>query len=344
MGLSDDRKRLATGPTRLYPDGMQDVQQGQGSGDPAGTGSSGAQRGGDPNVPAGWQAWFAEQGRRVSAEISNHLNVLKASSVPHSRLLDAVEYSLAGGGKRLRPVLVLETCRVCGGAGESAWPAALAIECIHTFSLIHDDLPAMDDDDLRRGKPTNHKVFGEALAVLAGDWLVAHAFELLTAETVDPRLSPVLVRALAQASGDMIVGQGADIAGETRPTDPDLVRFIHRHKTARLLEGACRLGALSARASADEIEAVAEYGRRLGLAFQISDDLLDCTGTTENLGKPVGKDADESKQTYPAAFGIEESRRQAHAEIEAAVAALEPFGSEAEQLRGLAWYVIARDR
>ncbi len=323
---------------------MQDVQQGQGGGDPARSGGSEARRGGDPNVPAGWQAWFAEQGRRVNAEISKHLNVLKASAVPHSRLLDAVEYSLVGGGKRLRPVLTLETCRICGGAEAAAWPAALAIECIHTFSLIHDDLPAMDDDDLRRGKPTNHKVFGEALAVLAGDWLVAHAFELLTAETVAPRSAPALVRTLAQASGDMIVGQAADIAGETRPTDPDLVRFIHRHKTARLLEGACRLGALAARASADEIEAVAEYGRRLGLAFQISDDLLDRTGTTEKLGKAVGKDADESKQTYPAAFGIEESRRRGRVEIEAAVAALERFGSEAEQLRGLATYVIARDR
>ena len=310
---------------------MQDVQQGQAGG-------------GNADVSLDWQALFAERGRRVSAEISKHLKALKASLQPHSRLIEAVEYSLAGGGKRLRPVLVLETCRVCGGAEQAAWPAALAIECIHTFSLIHDDLPAMDDDDLRRGKPTSHKVFGEALAVLAGDWLVTHAFDLLTSEPVDSRVAPQLVRTLAQASGDMIVGQGADVAGEQQPTNADLVRFIHRHKTARLLEGACRLGALSAQSAADQLEAVAVYGRRLGLAFQISDDLLDCTGTTENVGKRVGKDAAESKQTYPAAFGIEQSRRRAREEIEAAVAALEPFGSEAEKLCGLAWYVIARDR
>ncbi len=299
---------------------------------------------GDANVPADWRAWFDQQRRHVDAEISKHLNVLKAKIQPHSQLLEAVEYSLTGGGKRLRPVLVLETCRVCGGAEASAWPSALAIECIHTFSLIHDDLPAMDNDDLRRGKPTCHNVFGEAVAVLAGDWLIAHAFELLASEKVDPRIAPELVRTLARGSLDMIVGQSADIAGEQLPTDPELVKFIHRHKTARLLEASCKLGALAARASTDKLKGLAEYGNRLGLAFQISDDLLDRTGTTENLGKRVGKDADESKQTYPAAFGIEESRRRAREEIEAAVAALEPFGPKADRLRGLAWYVITRDR
>jgi geranylgeranyl diphosphate synthase type II len=323
---------------------MQNVQPGQDRGNSATRGNPPAMRNGQATGQRRWQAWFAERGRRVNAEISTHLNALKAAGPPHGGLLDAVEYSLAGGGKRLRPVLVLETCRVCEGDEQAAWPAALAIECIHTFSLIHDDLPAMDDDDLRRGKPTSHKVFGEALALLAGDWLIAHAFELLSADAVDARLAAALVRTLAQASGDMIVGQSADIAGERLPSNADLVRFIHRHKTARLLEGACRLGALSAQAPADRLEAVAEYGRRLGLAFQISDDLLDCTGTTETLGKRVGKDTAGSKQTYPAAFGIEQSRRRARAESEAAVVALESFGSEAENLRGLAWYVIARDR
>jgi geranylgeranyl diphosphate synthase type II len=324
---------------------MQDVQQGQDGGDSAVTGrnpAAGRARSADPTMEA--QAWLAEQAQCVNAGISTHLNALKQRFQPHSRLLDAVEYSLAAGGKRLRPVLVLETCRVCGGSLESAWPAALAIECIHAFSLIHDDLPAMDDDDLRRGKPTCHKVFGEALAVLAGDWLVAHAFELLTLGAVAPHVAPALVRALAEATGDMVVGQAADIAGERQPADPELVRFIHQHKTARLLECACRLGALTAQASTEKTEALAEYGRRVGLAFQISDDLLDRTGTTENLGKRVGKDAGESKQTYPAAFGIKESHRQARQEIEGAVAALKPFGPEAAQLKALAWYVIQRNR
>jgi geranylgeranyl diphosphate synthase type II len=276
---------------------MQNVRQDQSSGHPTPKGSSRAECRGETTVPADWHTWFSEQARLVDAQISNHLNALKACLQPHSQLLDTVEYALTAGGKRLRPVVVLETSRLCGGNQQSAWPAALAIECIHTFSLIHDDLPAMDNDDLRR-----------------------------------------------QASADMIVGQGADIAGERQPTDPDLIRFIHRNKTARLLESACRLGALTARASADEIESLAEYGRRLGLAFQISDDLLDRTGTTEDLGKRAGKDADGSKQTYPAAFGITESRRQARHEIEVAVAALAPFGVQAERLQDLAWYVIERNR
>ena len=316
---------------------MPNVQKGQPGTEPQGAGSSAVE-------PTDWSAWFDQQRERVDVKISNHLNALKRKITPHSRLLESVEYSLAGGGKRLRPVLVLETCRVCGGSEGAAWPAALAVECVHAFSLIHDDLPAMDDDDLRRGKPTNHQVFGEALAMLAGDWLVAHAFELLASEGVDPRVAPQLVRVLAEATRDMVVGQGADIAGQQQPTDVELVRFIHRRKTARLLEACCELGSLSARAAADDTERMAEYGRRLGLAFQISDDLLDRTGTTARLGKRVGKDADESKQTYPAAFGIEESRRRAREEIEAGVAALEPFGTRADHVRHLAWYILARDR
>jgi geranylgeranyl diphosphate synthase type II len=295
-------------------------------------------------VSAEWHDWFDNQRKHVDAGVSKHLNGLKSQLHPHSRLLESVEYSLAAAGKRLRPILVLETCRVCGGTEEGAWSAALAIECVHTFSLIHDDLPAMDDDDLRRGKPTSHKVFGEALAILAGDWLVAHAFDVLVSESVDAQVAAELVRALAEGSRDMIVGQGADIAGQQRPTDPELVRFIHRHKTARLVETSCRMGALCGRASADQLESMSEYGEHLGLAFQISDDLLDVTGTAAQLGKRVGKDAEELKQTYPAAFGIEESRRRARSEIEVAIAALEPFGTQADRLRELARFVIARDR
>jgi geranylgeranyl diphosphate synthase type II len=323
---------------------MPNVQKGQAGTEPQGADSSATQPSDGQIVPADWSAWFEKQRQRVDAKISNHLNALKQRITPHSRLLESVKYTLAGGGKRLRPVLVLETCRVCGGAEEAAWPAALAVECVHAFSLIHDDLPAMDDDDLRRGKPTTHKVFGEAVAILAGDWLVAHAFELLASKDVNRQVALRLVRVLAEATRDMVVGQGADIAGQQQPTDAELVRFIHHQKTARLLEACCELGSLSARAAADDTQRMAEYGRRLGLAFQISDDLLDQTGTTAKLGKRVGKDAGESKQTYPAAFGIEESRRRAGEEIEAGVAALQPFGIRADHLRHLARYVLARDR
>jgi len=323
---------------------MADVQQDQPGDVRPERGTSENHQQTTPAVTNDWREWLDAQRRRVDRRISDHLNALKSEIHPHSPLLDSVEYSLADGGKRLRPVLVLENCRICGGVEEAAWPAALAIECVHVFSLIHDDLPAMDDDDLRRGKPTNHKVFGDATAILAGDWLVAHAFDLLASEQLEPAAARELVRTLAMGTSDMIVGQGADIAGEQSPTSQELVRFIHLHKTARLLESACRLGALAAGASDDDLAACTEYGRHLGLAFQISDDLLDRTGTTAEMGKRVGKDEEESKQTYPAAFGLEVSRNRARTVIEAAVAALERFGPSADKLRGLAWFVIARER
>jgi geranylgeranyl diphosphate synthase type II len=323
---------------------MANVQSGPPDGGSEKPGTPATSSAGESTISPDWRAWFDEQRRRVDTEISNHLNALKPRLGPHCPLLPSVEYSLAAGGKRLRPVLVLETCHVCGGTDEAAWAAALAVECVHTFSLIHDDLPAMDDDDLRRGKPTSHKVFGEARAILAGDWLVAHAFELLASERVAPDVVAALVRTLAEGTQDMVVGQAADVAGEQRPTDPELVQFIHRHKTARLLEAACTMGALCGRASAEELKRMAGYGCHLGLAFQIVDDLLDRTGTAADLGKRVGKDADVSKQTYPAAFGLAESRRRARSEIEAAVAVLAPCGARADRLRDLAWYVLARDR
>jgi geranylgeranyl diphosphate synthase type II len=218
------------------------------------------------------------------------------------------------------------------------------MELVHTFSLIHDDLPAMDNDDTRRGQPTNHKVFGEGLAVLAGDWLVVQAFSLLTSDRYDRALMPGLVRALADGTKWMIEGQGADLAGEGQPASRELVQYIHRHKTATLIETCCRLGALCAGASSDAAVALARYGRHLGLAFQIADDLLDATGSPEQMGKRVGKDAVQAKQTYPAAFGLEESQAQARVEVDAALAALDSFGGRADRLRDLARYVIRRDQ
>ncbi len=289
-----------------------------------------------------WHAWLADRRRWVDQAISRHLNTLKTCRAADPQLLDAVAYSLSQPGKRARPILVLAAAETCGGDAEQAWPAALAIECVHTFSLIHDDLPAMDDDDLRRGQPTNHKVFGEALAILAGDWLATHAFEVL-GQVRPERVGP-LVAALADGTLGMISGQAADIQGETLPTDAARVEFIHLHKTAKLIAAAARMGAVAVGASAAATDALERYGRHLGLAFQIVDDLLDCTSTAAVLGKQAGKDAGAGKQTYPAAFGVEESRRQAAGQVAAAIESLAMFGPAAENLRGLAHFVLTRER
>jgi len=288
--------------------------------------------------------WLTHNRLLVEEAISVQLNELEMVMGPHSRLLAAVQYSVKIGGKRLRPILVLESCRVCGGRPETAMPAALAVELVHTFSLIHDDLPAMDNDDLRRGHPTSHKVFGEAIAVLTGDWLMAHAFSLLGSEQYDREVMPALLAALADGTKWMIEGQAADIDGQARPPDGDLVAYIHDHKTAALIATCCRLGALCAGPSVQAVTALGHYGRHLGLAFQIVDDLLDATGSAERMGKRVAKDAAAAKQTYPAVFGIEASRARAEQEIEVALKSLEPFGPRADRLRDLAYYVVHRDR
>jgi geranylgeranyl diphosphate synthase type II len=206
---------------------------------------------------------------------------------------------------------------------------------------MHDDLPALDNDDFRRGQPTSHKVFGEAAALLAGDWLLAHACGLAAgAAGHGDELTGVLTEAVCA----MIVGQSADLEGEKCPADRGLVRFIHMNKTAKLIQACCRMGSLCASADPPNVESLAGYGRRLGLAFQITDDLLDRRGSQQIVGKLVGKDAENSKQTYPAAFGVEESHQQARSEIEAAIDAVDSFGPAADNLRGLALYVLARDR
>lgn len=296
------------------------------------------------DVPADWVRWYEASRAQVDDALEHHLNNLRESDPANSSLIDSVCYSLGLPGKRLRPILVLESCRVCGGSARVAMPAALAIECVHAFSLVHDDLPAMDNDDLRRGQPTNHKVFGEATAVLAGDWLVTHAFALLAPARREPRLAAELVRTLAEATLGMIAGQAADIAGESQAPDEVLVRYIHRNKTAQLIEASCRIGAVCAGASCGPTAALARFGHHLGLAFQIVDDLLDVLGTTNTLGKTTGKDQAEQKQTFPALFGVDESREHALEETHAAMLALEGFGSRADRLRQLARYLITRDR
>lgn len=297
-----------------------------------------------PAPTADFAAWFAGARAEVEQALAAHLRDVESAIGTHSRLAAAVQYSVQVGGKRLRPILVLEACRACGGRTDAAWPAALAIELVHTFSLIHDDLPAMDNDDLRRGQPTNHRVFGEALAILAGDWLVTHALRLVATTPAEGRTVAELVRILADGTERMISGQASDIAGEGQPADRARVDFIHVHKTAALIETCGRLGAVAASAPAQSVAALADYGRHLGLAFQITDDLLDVTGRAADVGKRVGKDAVVAKQTYPAVYGVDESRRQAQREVDAALAALAGCGARAERLRELAGFVAARDR
>ena len=260
------------------------------------------------------------------------------------RLAESMRYSIMAGGKRLRPALVLWCCEACDGRQADALPAALAVECVHTFSLIHDDLPALDNDDLRRGRAANHKKFGEATAILAGDGLLALAFEILARDVADPALVAAMVAELAAAAGweGMIGGEAADLEGEALPPNAGLVARIHADKTARLIQAACRLGALAARADDASVSDLARYGHELGLAFQAVDDLLDATATARQLGKNTGKDASSGKQTYLRAVGMEEGRRIAKVSVDQAVAALARFGSNAAKLASLARYVLER--
>ncbi len=256
----------------------------------------------------------------------------------------AVRYAAQGGGKRVRPFVVTRVCELCGGSAEMAAPAAVAIECVHAFSLVHDDLPAMDDDDLRRGRPTCHKVFGEAVAILAGDTLLALAFEIVGTRIGDAGVARAAVAELARGCGwaGMIGGQTTDILSEQKPAELSLVAEIHRYKTARLFESAARLGAICARADEAKQAAAAGFGHHLGRAFQIADDLLDVTGNAQQLGKAVAKDAGAGKQTYPAAVGIDASRRAADEAARRAVEALAVFGPAADDLRQLARFVVER--
>jgi geranylgeranyl diphosphate synthase type II len=261
------------------------------------------------------------------------------------KLVESIRYSLMAGGKRLRPTLVLETARACSGgnAPPGALAAASAIELIHTFSLVHDDLPAMDNDDLRRGVPTNHKVFGEAMAILAGDAMVSMAFKTLAMQT-PAEVAPGLIAELAKATGPsgMIGGQVLDMEGEKRTLSMDELKNLHSKKTGALITCACRMGAMVSRASMQLLEAVSGYGQHMGLAFQIIDDLLDVTSSPQELGKTTGKDQSKGKNTYPALMGIDRSRAEADKQYEAAIAALEPLGNRADGLRSLARFVVDR--
>lgn len=265
-------------------------------------------------------------------------------------LVEAMRYSVLAPGKRLRPYLVVRCCELSGGRREDGWVAATAVECVHAFSLVHDDLPAMDDDDMRRGRPTCHKQFGEALAILAGDALVVLAFELLAGHKGGLAAAMVLELARATGGAGMIGGQVADIlavppsdSGGARGHERELVETIHRLKTARLFAAACRLGALAGGAKAPGVEHWGRFGELLGRAFQISDDLLDVTAKAEVLGKAVGKDARAGKPTIVGCLGIQESRGLASEAVTAALELLDPHGSCAVDLRELCRFVTDRN-
>lgn len=259
-------------------------------------------------------------------------------------LVAAMRYSLLASGKRLRPVLVMWSCEACGADVSQATGGALAIECVHAFSLIHDDLPALDDDDLRRGQPTCHVKFGEATAILAGDGLLALAFEAIARAKLPAANVVALMRELSEATGaaGMIGGEWLDLDAEGRKLDEDDVQRIHTLKTARLIRAACRLGGISANASSRQLQALSGYGKSLGLAFQIADDLLDVEGDPARLGKRTNKDDARGKPTYPAAIGVEASKMRMRELALAADDHLSVFGAEANRLRALARYVTER--
>ena len=270
----------------------------------------------------------------------------KASTKP-ATLHKAMRYSLFAGGKRLRPILCLAAAEACRGNIDNALPLACAVECIHTYSLVHDDLPSMDNDDFRRGRPTCHKVFGDGIAVLAGDALLTIAFEIVSTAKPTPRYDiSIFLREVAVAAGSqrLIAGQVADLEAEGKRVKRDQLRFIHENKTAAMLKSSVRLGAMSADADAKRLAAITQFGERLGLAFQVIDDILDVTQTSEILGKSAGKDVAAKKATYPAVIGLDKSRAEAMRLTRQAHNALSVFrGGNAEQLHALANYLLERE-
>ncbi|MFH1021187.1 MAG: farnesyl diphosphate synthase [Pseudomonadota bacterium] len=263
--------------------------------------------------------------------------------------IKAMRYSLFAGGKRIRPILALAAAEALHAATTPLLPVACALECIHTYSLIHDDLPAMDDDDLRRGKPTCHVVFGEAEAILAGDGLLSFAFELMShpdaLQGISPEAQLTMINTIAKAIGPvgMVGGQSLDLAAEGRAIDFEHLRLIHGYKTGALITASVQAGAIFGKADEVQLAALSRYGAQIGLAFQIVDDLLDVEGTTADLGKTAGADAQRNKATYPAFFGVAKTKVMAKEAVDAAVTALEIFDAKAEPLRALARYIYERN-
>jgi geranylgeranyl pyrophosphate synthase len=294
------------------------------------------------------QVDFEAELRQKAAMTEGVLRKLLAdqTEIPR-RLKEAMEYMLFSPGKKIRSAIVLWCCELLVGyPNDSALLAAAAIEMVHTYSLIHDDLPAMDDDDFRRGQPSCHKKFDEATAILAGDALLTLAFEILTDDIEDPQMGIRMIRLLAQSAGPagMIAGQMADLQAEKTPGTMDLLRHIHINKTARMFAAAAGLGAIAGGAEEKELEELLQYGLKIGLCFQIADDILDETVQSEQLGKTAGKDKQQGKLTYPSLVGLKKSKKLAAELTGEAVEAIAPFGSEADILRQLAQQLLHRSK
>ena len=290
-----------------------------------------------------FKAYLGKAKERVETALDGSLGPERPES-----LREAMRYSLLAGGKRLRPILCLAACELAGGDASQALPTAVALEMIHTMSLIHDDLPAMDDDDLRRGRPTNHKVYGEAVAILAGDALLTRAFEMVALRSPDvpaERLLKVVGElSLVAGAPGLVGGQVVDLESEGKEVDLETLEYIHLHKTGALLSACVITGAMIGGADDALIKALRTYARGIGLAFQIIDDILDITASSEVLGKTAGKDLIADKTTYPKLLGLEESRHRADALVNEAKEALQPWAAKADPLLALADFITSRDR
>ena len=291
-----------------------------------------------------------EKMAELTQMVEAHLpNVLPEKDGFNDVLVDAMAYSLLSGGKRLRPVLALASCAAVGGDIRDALTSACSIECIHAYSLIHDDLPGMDDDELRRGKPTNHIVYGVGMATLAGDGLQTQAFEVVSDDWLakgQPEIGLKVLNELARGAGNqgMVVGQAQDLLCEGKKIDEITMKYIHAHKTGALIIAAVRIGAIIGGADPVQLEALSRYGMHIGLAFQITDDILDVVGDTAVLGKPVGSDEKNEKATYPSMYGLDESRAMAEEQCQQAHDAIRDLPGDTDVLHYLADYIVKRQK
>src|SRR5712692_803709 len=290
-----------------------------------------------------FREYLAAQQQLIDLELER---LVPSENVPPETIHRAMRYSLFAGGKRVRPVLCVEAARTISDAPKGIETAACALEFVHTYSLVHDDLPALDNDDYRRGKLTSHKVFGEAMAILTGDALLTLAFETLSSMNLvsDGRKARIIAELATAAGtvGGMIGGQVADLEGEGKPPDATLLESIHRAKTGALLRASVRMGGIYAGAAPDQLAALSAYGEHIGLAFQVIDDILDVEESSAVLGKTAGKDAKQKKITFPAVYGLAESKRMAEYELRNAHASLEIFAGRAQRLRDLADLIVRR--
>jgi len=289
--------------------------------------------------------FLSSRGARIDEYLQSYL---PAVDYLPERLHEAMRYSVFAGGKRVRPILMMASCQAVGGNEEHVLPFACAMEMIHTYSLIHDDLPAMDNDDFRRGRPTNHRVFGEAMAILAGDALLTEAFALLSNPHIEANLDAAtrlrVIHLVSKAAGSrgMVGGQVVDMESEGKEFDQPTLEYIHTHKTGALILASIQTGALVGQATEQQFANLSRYGEAAGLAFQIADDILDIVGDQDTIGKDVGSDEERGKATYPALFGLDGARQRAKELKDIALSALEPFGSQADPLRLIADFFVDR--